>query len=81
MVNYTSQNTYRTDLAVVPPGSDGTISIRNGGAGPVDIVREVEGWFAYMLGPKPDEVSVAGMDNGSDVSTTGSDPTPRTEIA
>jgi hypothetical protein len=44
-VNYTTANTYRTDLAIVAPAADGTINIRNGGPGPVDLVVDVEGWF------------------------------------
>jgi hypothetical protein len=45
-VNYTTDNVYRTDLAIVAPAADGSISIRNGGSAPVDLVVDVEGWFA-----------------------------------
>ncbi|HEU5271739.1 MAG TPA: hypothetical protein VFU36_17570, partial [Jatrophihabitans sp.] len=45
-INYTSQNTYRTDLAIVAPAADGTITIHNGGPNPVDVVLDVQGWFA-----------------------------------
>lgn len=45
-VNYTADNVYRTDLAIVAPGADGGITIRNGGSAPVDLVVDVEGWFA-----------------------------------
>lgn len=44
-VNYTTQNVYRTDLAIVAPAADGSINIRNGGPGPVDLVVDVQGWF------------------------------------
>jgi len=45
-VNYTADNVYRTDLAIVAAGTDGSINIRNGGSAPVDLVVDVEGWFA-----------------------------------
>jgi hypothetical protein len=45
-INYTSQNVYRTDLAIVAPAADGTINIRNGGPNPVDVVLDLQGWFA-----------------------------------
>jgi hypothetical protein len=45
-VDYTTANIYRTDLAIVAVASDGSIKIRNGGSGPVDLVIDVEGWFA-----------------------------------
>ncbi len=45
-VNYTADNVYRTDLAIVAVAADGSVSIRNGGSAPVDLVIDVEGWFA-----------------------------------
>jgi len=45
-VNYTADNVYRTDLAIVAPAADGSINVRNGGSAPVDLVIDVEGWFA-----------------------------------
>src|SRR4051812_17790610 len=45
-VNYTTDNVYRTDLAIVAPAADGSINVRNGGSAPVDLVIDVEGWFA-----------------------------------
>jgi len=45
-VNYTADNVYRTDLALIAPAADGSISIRNGGSAPVDLVIDVQGWFA-----------------------------------
>lgn len=44
-LNYTAANTYRTNLAIVAPGADGTVSIRNGGSGVIDLVVDVQGWF------------------------------------
>ncbi|MBV9820808.1 MAG: hypothetical protein JO144_01080, partial [Actinobacteria bacterium] len=45
-INYTSDTVYRTDLAIVAPAADGSINVRNGGAAPIDLVLDVEGWFA-----------------------------------
>jgi hypothetical protein len=45
-LNYTSQNVYRTDLVIVAPAADGTIKLHNGGPAPVDVVIDVQGWFA-----------------------------------
>jgi hypothetical protein len=45
-INYTILNVYRTDLAIVQVGLDGKVKIRNGGPGPVDVVLDVQGWFA-----------------------------------
>ncbi len=45
-INYTTQNVYRTDLAIVAVAADGSVNIRNGGPGPVDLVIDVQGWFA-----------------------------------
>lgn len=44
-INYTTQNVYRTDLAIVAVAADGSVNIRNGGSGPVDLVVDVQGWF------------------------------------
>ncbi len=74
-VNYTNLNTYRTDLAIVAPAADGTVSIRNGGAGPIDLVVNVEGWFSYIPGPKPDSALAAAGDHGP-VAVGGDDPPP-----
>jgi hypothetical protein len=73
-INYTSANTYRTDLAIVAPAADGTVSIRNGGPGPIDLVVDVEGWFAYPLGPKPDDAKAAPGDHGPVFDPSGSPP-------
>ncbi len=45
-VNYTADNVYRTDLAIIAPAADGSINVRNGGSAPVDLVIDVQGWFA-----------------------------------
>lgn len=45
-INYTSQNIYRTDLAIVAPAANGTITVHNGGPNPIDLVLDVQGWFA-----------------------------------
>ena len=45
-INYTTQNVYRTDLAIVALAADGSVNIRNGGPGPVDLVVDVQGWFS-----------------------------------
>lgn len=45
-INYTADTVYRTDLAIIAPAADGTINVRNGGSAPVDLVLDVEGWFA-----------------------------------
>ncbi|MDQ1742913.1 MAG: hypothetical protein QOE23_1252 [Pseudonocardiales bacterium] len=45
-VNYTADNVYRTDLAIIAPAADGGITVRNGGSAPVDLVIDVQGWFA-----------------------------------
>jgi len=58
-INYTGQNIYRTNLVNVAPADDGTISIRNGGAGPVDVVLDVEGW--YSSGPLTPQVTSSGV--------------------
>ncbi|MEO7262870.1 MAG: hypothetical protein ABI047_16690 [Jatrophihabitantaceae bacterium] len=58
-VNYTGQNIYRTNLVNVAPADDGTISVRNGGAGPVDIVLDVEGW--YSSGPLSPQVTSSAV--------------------
>jgi hypothetical protein len=50
-VNYTTQNTYRTDLAIVATGADGSINIRNGGPGPVDLVVTWRAGSAQSLQP------------------------------
>ena len=39
-------NVYRTDLAIVALAADGSVNIRNGGPGPVDVVIDVQGWFS-----------------------------------
>ncbi len=44
-LNYTAANTYRTDLAIVAPAADGTVNIRNGGPGAIDVVVDAQGWF------------------------------------
>ncbi|HTZ45053.1 MAG TPA: fibronectin type III domain-containing protein [Jatrophihabitans sp.] len=58
-VNYTSQNIYRTNLTFVAPAADGTIDIRNGGSGAVDVVIDVEGW--YSSGPLPPQISSSAV--------------------
>ncbi|MDQ1742976.1 MAG: hypothetical protein QOE23_1315 [Pseudonocardiales bacterium] len=73
-VNYTTANTYRTDLAIVAPAADGTINIRNGGPGPVDLVVDVEGWFAFSPGPKPNAADAADSDHGPTLTQTEPDP-------
>ncbi len=45
-INYTADNVYRTDLAIIAPAADGSINVRNGGSAPVDLVLDVQGWFA-----------------------------------
>lgn len=44
-LNYTAANTYRTNLAIVAPSAEGTVSIRNGGSGAIDLVVDAQGWF------------------------------------
>lgn len=44
-LNYTAANTYRTNLAIVAPSAEGTVSIRNGGPGAIDVVVDAQGWF------------------------------------
>ena len=75
-VNYTTQNTYRTDLAIVAPAADGTINIRNGGPGPVDLVVDVQGWFAFSPGPKPNAADAAAADHGPTLTQSEPDPAP-----
>ena|GEM_PF-4283530 len=58
-INYTGQNVYRTNLVTVAPADDGTISIRNGGAGPVDVVIDVQGW--YSSGPLSPQVTSSAV--------------------
>lgn len=48
-ISYDSSNTLRTNVAIVSPGADGKVSIRNGGNGPIDLVLDVEGWFSVTL--------------------------------
>lgn len=38
----------RSNLAVVRPGGDGGVIIRNSGTGPVDFVFDVEGWYTTL---------------------------------
>ena len=66
-LNYTSAYIYRTDLAMVVPGADGIVQIRNGGPGPVDLVVDVEGWFAYTPGPKPNAADAAADQHGPEL--------------
>jgi hypothetical protein len=61
-LNYTTANTYRTDLAIVPPAADGTINIRNGGPQPIDVVIDAEGWFAATAPAAPTVTSSSFTD-------------------
>lgn len=62
-VNYTATNVYRSNLVIVTPGADGTISVRNGGSGAVDLVIDVEGWYSSgPLGPHISSTSVHAME-------------------
>jgi hypothetical protein len=63
-VNYTTANIYRTDLAIVAPAADGTINVRNGGPGAVDLVIDVEGWFGDS-GPGTPFVSSTAYEEGA----------------
>jgi len=62
-INFTRLDVYRTDLAIVAPAADGTINIRNGGPSPVDVVIDVQGWFADP-GPAMPLVDSAGYPEG-----------------
>jgi len=64
-LNYTSSDVYRTDLAIVPPAADGTISIRNGGPDPIDVVIDAEGWFTASA-PTAPTVTSSSFTDGQD---------------
>lgn len=53
MVNYVSGDLYRTNMAVIAPGTDGWVKVRNVGAGPIDVVIDVQGWFSTVTSPLP----------------------------
>ncbi|HEY0167701.1 MAG TPA: hypothetical protein VGB75_11730 [Jatrophihabitans sp.] len=80
-INYTTQNVYRTDLAIIAPAADGTVNIRNGGPGPVDLVLDVEGWFSYSPGPKPNAADALESDHGPILTPTEPDAVPGTELS
>jgi RHS repeat-associated protein len=44
-LNYTA-NIYRSNLVVVAVAADGTIKVRNTGTGAIDLVVDVQGWYA-----------------------------------
>ena len=44
-LNYTAGDRYESAGAVVKPNSDGTITFKNYGSSPVELVIDVQGWF------------------------------------
>jgi hypothetical protein len=48
----TPSDTYRSNLVIAPPGPDGTIQVFNHSPDPINIVLDVEGWYADP-GPGP----------------------------
>ena len=40
---------YRSNVAILTPGADGDIYVRNGGNGPINLILDVEGWFSVSL--------------------------------
>ncbi len=67
-LNYTTANIYRTDLAIVPLAADGSITIRNGGPDPIDVVIDVEGWFSSSTPTAPTVTSSSFTDGQSEAS-------------
>jgi hypothetical protein len=65
-LNYTAANTYRTDLAIVAPAADGTINIRNGGPGAIDVVVDAQGWFRSTAPATPTVTSSSFTDGQVD---------------
>ncbi|HST49550.1 hypothetical protein [Jatrophihabitans sp.] len=65
-LNYTAANTYRTDLAIVAPAADGTINIRNGGPGAIDVVVDAQGWFRATAPATPTVTSSSFTDGQFD---------------
>ena len=61
-LNYTAANTYRTDLAIVAPAADGTVNIRNGGPGAIDVVVDAQGWFRATAPAVPTVTSTSFTD-------------------
>lgn len=62
-LNYTAANTYRTNLAIVAPSAEGTVSIRNGGPGAIDVVIDAQGWF-HATAPATPTVTSSSFTNG-----------------
>lgn len=48
-ISYGTSEDFRSNVAIVAPGADGMISVRNGGNGPIDLILDVEGWFSVAL--------------------------------
>lgn len=65
-LNYTAANTYRTDLAIVAPSTDGTVNIRNGGPGAIDVVVDAQGWFRATAPATPTVTSSSFTDGQFD---------------
>lgn len=65
-VNYTAANIYRTNLAIVAPGADGSVSIRNGGPEAIDLVVDAEGWFRATAPATPTVTSSSFTDGQFD---------------
>ena len=65
-LNYTAANTYRTDLAIVAPAADGTVNIRNGGPGAIDVVVDAQGWFRATAPATPTVTSSSFTDGQFD---------------
>ncbi len=64
VLNYTSQNIYRTNLVIVQPGADGAIKIRNIGPGSTNLVLDVEGWYTNPGPSMPYVDSATNPENG-----------------
>ena len=58
-VYLTPGDTWRSNLVIAEPGPDGTIQVFNHSPDPIDIVLDVEGWFAFSPGPKPNAADAA----------------------
>ncbi len=65
------QNSTRSSLVVVPPGSDGGVKIQNSSTGTINIVLDVEGWYSRVGDAKPNgqtrtqqSVTLQGNPNG-----------------
>lgn len=73
-LNYTTANIYRTDLAIVPLAADGSVTIRNGGPDPIDVVVDAEGWFAASA-PAAPTVTSSSFTDGQDGASPDADAT------